>query len=237
MQNKVKDFLTKHSLWKDILGLRYNQKEIFYKNWNLAGKKKRIVIFLSLIGIYILNMLFLVGLFCLFDPDHIPTWNNFFSYMFPALGILTIYLAIDKILTIPEVTDKTKYTSGFLSAAYLGFTIYASLCFMRLCLSLPLLFKGNKTKTLGVNLESNFDINSITRIIEFYNLNFIYTFSFKIIIAFLLFRLFLNLFNGISSLEPTLSKAKKIWNSTIVVWGVIFTVLTTVAVLWVASNG
>lgn len=235
-----KDF--KSSIWFDILGLRQNRREIFERNWNEAGFKKKLIIF-SFLFLYRIILYLLILAIGLIAPSLLRREEIPFRFLFElsklaiAVAICSAILFINYIRVSQVTAMDNFFKNSLFPVLYISFVFYSSLCFIRLGFSLPaILTQPQNSKFMDTEYYDN-DLEFANEFLEYTHLSFLYSYSMKVVIAFLIFRLFLNLLNGIPAIELSIERAKLIWKYTVTTWGVMFTVLTTISIIWVAAVG
>lgn len=136
----------------------------------------------------------------------------------------------------PIKQNTRKIILHILDALYFSFVTFSSLCFTRITVSLPLIFKNNVAEEAPKESSKMTNSELSANLVSHLSLDFLYSFCMIIILIFIAFRLVLNLFDKVPSFRSTIRKWKTIWKNTMISWAAIFTVLTTVASLWIGRN-
>lgn len=137
-------------------------------------------------------------------------------------------------MTKPEELKPDSFvheTYAWLDVLYLTFMFLATFCMAKMTFDLPLLF--SPAKALRVEGVSSLPVESQKAFLLLGDEGLLNTHSF-VIIAFFLLRLMLHLMSG-NKMDPFQSKLeymKTVWNKTLVVWGVLFGMISSLGVFW-----
>lgn len=129
----------------------------------------------------------------------------------------------------PEVFVHENY--AWLDILYLTFIFIATFCMLKIAFELPLLFSPEKAmrvegvSTLPVENQKLFLLIGDEGLLNTHSLT---------VIVFFLMRLILHLFSNDKpeTFQTKLDYMKKVWNQTLVIWGILFGLISTLGVLW-----